>query len=137
MGTAVTTRGGVARLYRPQIRLLWWLSRRSYTMFVLRELSSVFVGWTVVYLLLLIRAVGRGSAQYQRFLDWSASPWLVVLNVVTLAFLLLHAITFINLTPQAMVVRVRDRRIPGPLLAGSLYLVLVVVSAVLAWLVVM
>ncbi len=136
MGPAVTARGGVARLYRPRIRLLWWLSRRSYTMFVLRELSSVFVGWTVVYLLLLIRAVGRGPEPYQRFLDWSASPWLVTLNVVTLAFLLLHTVTFINLTPQAMVVRLRGRRVPGPLLAGSLYLALVVVSAVLAWLVV-
>ena len=127
---------GSVRLYRPKVRLFWWLSRGSYTRFVLRELSSVFVAWTVVYLLLLVRAVGRGPAGYQRFLHWSASPWLVVLNVVTLAFVLLHAITFINLTPQAMVVRVRGRRVPGRLLAGSLYLALLVVSAFLAWLVV-
>ena len=43
------------RLYKPRISVLWWLSRRSYTLFVLRELSSLFVGWAVVYLLLLIR----------------------------------------------------------------------------------
>ena len=125
-----------ARLYKPRVRLLWWLSRRSYTLFVLRELSSVFVAWTVVYLLLLVRAVVRGPATYQRFLDWSASPWLIAANLVALAFLLYHAITFINLTPQAMVVKVRDRRVPPRPLAGSIYLTWLLVSAFLLWLVV-
>jgi len=127
---------GYARLYKPKVRLLWWLSRRSYLLFVLRELSSVFVAWTVVYLLLLVRAVSQGEAEYERFLHRAASPWLVVLNVVALAFVLFHAITFVNLTPQAMVLRVRGRRVPGRLLAVSLYLALFVVSAFLAWLVV-
>jgi fumarate reductase subunit C len=127
---------GVARLYKPKVRVLWWLSRRSYRLFVLRELSSVFVAWTVVYLLLLVRAVGRGPAQYQRFLDWSAQPWLIALNVVSLAMVLLHAITFVNLTPQAMVVRLAGRRVPGRLLAGSIYMTWLLVSALLAWLVV-
>ena len=132
----MTSRVAQVRLHKPKVRLLWWLSRRTYTLFVLRELSSVFVAWTVVYLLLMVRAVARGPAEYRRFLDWSASPWLVALNVVTLAFLLLHAITFINLTPQAMVVRLRGRRVPGLLLAGSLYGAWLVVSAFLVWLVV-
>jgi fumarate reductase subunit C len=124
-----------ARLYQPKIRVLWWLSRRSYTLFVARELSSVFVAWTVVYLLLLVRAIGRGPEEYRQFLDWSASPWLVALNVISLAFVLLHVVTFINLTPQAMVVQVRNRRVPGPLLAASLYASWVLVSAFLVWLV--
>ena len=124
------------RLYKPRISVLWWLSRRSYTLFVLRELSSLFVGWAVVYLLLLIRAVAGGPVAYQRFLHWSASPWAIVLNVVTAVFLLYHTVTFINLTPQAMVVQVRGRRVPPRLLLGPLYLAWLVVSAVLVWLVV-
>jgi fumarate reductase subunit C len=124
------------RLYKPKVRLLWWLSRRSYTLFVLRELSSVFVAWTVVYLLLLVRAVVGGAGPYQRFLDWSASPWLVALNAVALAFVLYHAVTFVNLTPQAMVVKLRHRRVPPRLLAGSIYLTWLLVSAFLLWLVV-
>jgi fumarate reductase subunit C len=124
------------RLYKPKVRLLWWLSRRSYTLFVLRELSSVFVVWSVVYLLLLVRAVGGGPAEYQRFLDWSTSPWLVALNVVSLAFVLYHAVTFVNLTPQAIVVRLRGRRVPPRLLAGSMYLTWLLVSVFLVWLVV-
>lgn len=124
-----------ARLYKPRIPLLWWLHRRSYTAFVLRELSSVAVGWFVVFLLLMVRAVASGPAAYQRFLDWAASPWLIAVNVLALAFVLYHAVTFVNLTPQAMVVKARGRRVPPRLLAGSIYLAWVVVSAVLAWLV--
>ncbi|HET6214562.1 MAG TPA: hypothetical protein VFE14_16980 [Micromonosporaceae bacterium] len=126
----------VARLYKPKVRLFWWLDRRTYTAFVAREISSVFVAWIVLYLLLLVRAVGRGAAEYQKFLDWSASPWLIVLNVVALAFVAYHAVTFIHLTPQAMVLRLRQRRVPAPLMIASIYLQWIVVSAVLAWLVV-
>ena len=103
---------------------------------MLRELSSVFVAWSVVYLLLLVRAVGRWTGEYQRFLDWSASPWLIALNVVALAFVLYHAITFVNLTPQAMVVRLRGRRVPPRAARWLVYLAWLVVSAFLVWLVV-
>jgi fumarate reductase subunit C len=126
----------IARLYKPKLRVLWWLSRRTYTLFVAREVSSIFVAWAVVYLLLLVRAVSRGPDEYRRFLDWSTTPWLVALNVISLAFVLLHAVTFVNLTPQAMVVRVRGRRVPGWLLAGSLYATWLLVSAFLVWLVI-
>ena len=44
----------------------------------------------------------RGPVAYQRFLDWSASPWLIALNLVALAFLLYHAVTFINLAPPML-----------------------------------
>src|SRR5262245_11894647 len=113
--------------------LFWWLSRPTYLMFVLRELSSVFVAWTVVYLLLMARAVGRGPAEWEAFLDWSKSPWLIGLNVVAFLFVVYHAITFANLTPQAMVVKLRGRKVPGPLMAASVYVGWVVVSVMLAW----
>ena len=50
-------------------------------------------------------------------------------------FVVYHAITFANLTPQAMVVKVRGRKVPGPLMAASVYVGWLVVSAILAWLV--
>ena len=91
---------------------LWWLGRRSYVFFVLRELSSIFVAWSVVFLMLLIRALAQGESQYRDFLAWAANPWVVVLNLVTLAFLVLHSVTWINLTPAAAVVKVRGQRVP-------------------------
>ena len=98
--------GSQPRTYRRPVSILWWLHKRSYAFFVLREISAVFVAWAVVLVLLLVRAVAQGEAEYRAFLDWAGTPWVVVLDVVTLAFLVLHAVTWFNLTPAAMVVRV-------------------------------
>jgi fumarate reductase subunit C len=116
--------------------MLWWARRRSYTTFMLRELSSVFVALFIVELLLLVRAVGRGPAAYEDFLDALANPLMIVVNVVALAFVLLHAVTFANLTPRAMVVRVRGRRMPSRAVLAGVYLGWFVVTVFLAWLVV-
>ena len=125
-----------ARYHRQRMPLLWWARRRSYTMFMLRELSSVFVALFVVELLLLVRAVARGPAAYEGFLDALAHPAMIVVNLVALAFVLLHAVTFANLTPRAMVVRLRGRRVPSRAVLASVYVGWLVVTAFLAWLVV-
>jgi len=123
------------RWYRAPVSTYWWLQRRSYLIFILRELSSVFVAWFVVFLLLLIRAVSQGNEEYQQFLAWAATPWVVVLNLVAFLFVVLHAITWLNLTPAAIVVRLRGRRVPASWIAASAYLGWAAVSVFLAWLV--
>jgi fumarate reductase subunit C len=122
------------RWYRAPVSTWWWLSRPSYAAFILRELSSVFVAWSVVFLLLLVRAVGRGADSYAGFLDWAATPWVVLLNVVTFAFVVYHAVTWFRLTPAAVVVRVRGRRLPGAAVVLPAYAAWVLVSAFVAWL---
>ena len=112
----------------------WWLQRRSYLAFILRELSSIFVGWFVVFLLLLIVAVNQGESRYQEFLGWSGKPAVLALNIVSFFFIMYHAITWFNLAPKAMVVRVAGTRVPGFLIAGSNYLAWAMASALVGWL---
>ena len=121
--------------YRRPISVWWWTRKRTYFLFVMRELSSLFIAWLVLYLLLLIRAVDHGPAAYADFLDRAASPWLVVLNVVAFGFVLLHTVTWFSLTPQAMVVSVRGRRVPAAAIIAGQYAALFVVSALVYWLV--
>jgi fumarate reductase subunit C len=123
------------RPYRPRVSTWWWTKKRSYTVFVLRELSSVFIAWFVVYLILFVRAVGQSEAAYQRFLDWGSAPWLIGLNVLALAFVLLHTVTWFSLTPQAMEVRIDDWKVPGFHILAGQYTGLVVVSGFVFWLV--
>jgi fumarate reductase subunit C len=118
------------------VSVLWWLHKRSYRFFVLREITAVFVAWSVVFLLLFVRAASQGDAAYRSFLDWASTPWVVVLNVVTLAMLLLHSVTWFNLTPAAMAVRTRGRAVPPVLVAAGAYAGWLVVSVVIVWLVV-
>jgi fumarate reductase subunit C len=122
------------RWYRPRTSTYWWLQRWSYFAFILRELSSVCIAWFVVYLLLLVRAVSKGDPSYQQFLSWSASPFVLLLNLVSLLFVVYHAITWFNLAPQAMVVRLRGKRVPGTWVAASNYLAWALLSALVAWL---
>lgn len=122
------------RVYRPRMSRLWWLRKPSYLRFILRELSSVFVAWFVVFLLVMMSAVSAGESRYREFLDWAANPWVVVLNVVALGFVLFHTVTWFALTPQAMVVRLRGQRVPGKLIVASQYVGLVAVTAFVLWL---
>ncbi len=121
--------------FRQPVDRYWWAKRRSYLLFMLREISCVFVAWFVVYLLLLVRAVGDGPDSYVQFLDWSANPLVVSLNVVALVFLLLHAVTWFNLAPRAIVPHVRGRRIPARAVLVGHYAAWFVVSAAVAWVV--
>jgi fumarate reductase subunit C len=122
-------------LYRRPISVWWWTRKRTYFLFVMRELSSLFIAWMVCYLLLFIRAVSRGEAAYADFLDQASSPWLVALNLVAFGFVLLHTVTWFSLTPQAMVVSLRGRRVPAAVIIGAQYAGLAVVSAFVFWLV--
>jgi succinate dehydrogenase subunit C len=124
------------RWIRPRMSTYWWMERASYFAFILRELSSVFVAWFVVYLLWLVRAVSQGELAYRDFLRWSASPGILVLNLVSFFFLLFHTITWFNVAPQAIVAHVAGRRVPGILIAASHFVAWAIVSAVVAWLLV-
>lgn len=122
------------RWLRTRVSTYWWLERGSYRAFILRELSSVFIAWFVVYLLLLVRAVAQGAESYRSFVEWSAGPIVLTLNVVALLFVVFHAITWFNLAPQAIAVRVRGQRVPGFLIAASNYVAWAVTSVIVIWL---
>ena len=123
------------RWYRRRISTYWWLERWSYLAFILREVSSVFVAWFVVVLLKGIRALGQGEHSYEAFLLWLQNPLVLAVNVVTLGFVVFHAVTWFNLAPKAMAVTVGGRRLPGAMIAGANYAVWAVASATLMWLV--
>ena len=124
------------RWLRPRVSTYWWLKRRSYFAFIVRELSSLAVAWFVFYFLVLIRAVSLGTTNYQRFLTWSETPVVLLLNAVGLVLVVFHAITWFNLAPQAMVIHVRGERVPGFFIAASNYAAWTVATLIVVWLLV-
>lgn len=122
------------RWLRRPVSTYWWLEKRSYFAFILREASCMFVAWLVVYLLLLVNAVRQGPGSYALFLAWSATPWVLLLNVVSFLFLVYHAVTFFDAAPQAMAVRVGRHRVPGHLVLAGHYAAWIVVSGFVGWL---
>jgi fumarate reductase subunit C len=121
------------RWLRRPVSTFWWLESWSYFAFILREVSCVFVAWFVVYLLWLVRAVAQGAPSYQEFLTWSARPGILVLNVISFAFLMLHAVTFFDAAPRAMVLHVGRNRVPARAVAASHYVAWAAASVVVCW----
>jgi fumarate reductase subunit C len=124
-----------SRRYHQPVSHLWWLRRRSYLLYALRELSCLFIGWFVVYLLLLVASINAGEDRYRQFLGASTNPWLLLLNMIALLFVVLHAVTWFNQTPQAIVIRVRGQRVSRQTIVTFMYLLWTVLSAVAAWII--
>ena len=121
------------RWYRRRVSVWWWLKKRSYTMFVLRELTSVFVAFFALVLLWELRALVQGPEAYAQFLARLRTPLFLALDVVAFLFVLFHAITWLNLTPKAMVVRLRGKRVPDAMILGANYAAWLVLSAAVAF----
>ena len=66
-------------------------------------------------------------------MTWLRTPLLLTVNAISFFFVLFHAVTWFNLTPKAMAVRVGGKRLPAFAIAGPNYVAWVAISAVVAW----
>jgi len=121
------------RWYRRRVSVWWWLRKRSYARFVLRELTSVFVAFFAVIYLWQLWAVVQGPDAYARFLARLRTPLFLALDAVAFLFVLFHAVTWFNLTPKAMVVRLRGTRVPDAVIIGLNYAAWLVLSGMVAF----
>ena len=119
--------------YRRAVSVWWWLENWSYTRFVLREITSVFVACFALIYLLLLRSLVAGPDAYAHFMARLQSPWFLMLHTVTFFFVLFHALTWFNLAPKAMVLRLGGKRVPDFVIVAGNYFVWLVASAVVVW----
>lgn len=120
------------REYRRPLPRSWWLRKPTYFLFMVRELTSVFVLGYAVFLAVLVARAGD-PASFQRLFDGLASPWSIGLHLIALLMVLFHTITWISLTPKVLVLWRGDERVHPTLIAASNYLAWLVVSGVVAW----
>ena len=107
--------------YHRHIPNTWWLKRKPYILFMIRELTSIFVAGYCVFLLILVFTLGEGHTSYNNLIATLKSPTSVVLHLVSLAFVLYHTITWFNLTPKILVLYRGEDRVPTRLVAGIFY----------------
>lgn len=123
------------RSYHRPLPLLWWLRTPAYLRFVIRELTSVFIAVYLVLFLILLLRMEAGPAAYGAYLRWLAAPAVVGFHVIALAAALYHSITWLNLTPLALVVRVGGRRLPPSAIIALNVAAWLLISLLLAWLI--
>ena len=107
----------------------WWLKRRVYFLYMVRELTCVFVGGYALFLLALVMRLDDAPA----FAALLNSKVLITLQVLALPLILYHSITWFNLTPKVMVVWRGEDRVSPVLIAGANYLAWIAVSAIIVW----
>ena len=118
--------------YHRPVPNTWWLKRKPYVLFMIRELTSIFVAGYCVFLLVFIYKLTQGADVYGNFIDVLKSPSSVALHLIALAFVLYHTITWFNLTPKILVLYKGEERISQGLVAGTFYAGWVVVSVIVA-----
>ena len=112
-------------------RRQWWLGASLYRRYMLRELTSVFLG---AYAFTLILGLWRLSLGAEAFGDWLAamqSPVGLIYNLLILSAAVYHSCTWFNLTPKAMVLRIRGRKLPDLAIISFHYGAWLIVSFVL------
>lgn len=117
-----------AKTYRPRLPRTWWLRRRNYFVYVIRDLSPTA---GVIWLLLLlyqVKLLGDGSAGYAPF----AASWFVPVSVLCLVATLFHSVTWFRLSGVATPLRFRGRFVKGSTITIGMYALFVAASAVIA-----
>ena len=109
----------------------WWLARKTYFLFMVRELTCVFVGGYALFLLML--AMQRDDPQ--AFVALLDSPLLIALQIIALPMVLYHSITWFNLTPKAIVLWWGEERVSPILIAGANYVAWIIASVAALWIV--
>lgn len=117
--------------YRPPRDRLWFARSRAYTLFVVRELTSAFVAWGIVYVLMLVSAVLSGGLS--GFISFSQQIWVIGLNAITFFAIAFHSVTFLNLAPKATVVRLDGWRVPAFMIQGGNHSAWLVISVAIAY----
>jgi len=119
---------------RPYVRPIpstWWLKRRVYFLFILRELTSVFIAVYLILFLNLLYQLSLGRQAYEIYLDFLATPGMIVFHVVAFVAALYHTITWFGLLPNIIVVRIGENRVSSKLIAGANYVPWIAVSAII------
>jgi fumarate reductase subunit C len=120
---------------RPYVRALerhWWLRRRRYVLYMLRELTSLFIAAYCVLMVVGLARLAQGEPAWDGFVAALCGPVAVALQLLALVFAVIHSVTWFALTP-----RVLPRAIGGGVSAGQIvaahYVLWAAVSAALVF----
>lgn len=117
--------------YPRQRSKAWFVKRWPYRIFVLRELSAVFLAAYTVVLLVLVHKLHEGAHAFRAFESTLKSPWLLALNSIILVFALLHTVTWFQAVPKALPLRRGEMKVPPQLLIGGHLVAMLALSAAL------
>jgi fumarate reductase subunit C len=97
------------RPYSRKVRRSWWLQHRRYVAYMVRELTSLFIGIYSAVLVMGLVSLAQGQSAWDSFLMTLSSTPGVLLQLVCLLFATYHSVTWFALSPKAMAVTVKGQ----------------------------
>ena len=96
------------RTYRRPLAAGWWMSRPSYLLYTVRELTVVFMAGWLLWFLYQVALLKQGAFQ-----GLAGNYGALAFSAVCLFFTLWHALTFLNLSGLILRLPVGDRFAPA------------------------
>jgi fumarate reductase subunit C len=106
------TRPDPFKLYRAKMPATWWLKKKSYFLFMLRELSSVFIALFLLVYLYQIYQLTRSPEAYTSFTQKLSAPGWIFFHVIALLFAVYHSITWFQSSAVVLPVRLGEHLVP-------------------------
>ena len=113
----------------------WFLRTGAYRLFMLRELTSVCIAGYLVFMLWWLYQLGKGDTEsFRSLLSIAEHPVSIGLHTIALIAAAWHSITWFNLTPLVMPMRIGEDRVPNVVIAIAMgYGPWLVVSGFVLW----
>lgn len=112
---------------------LWWLKDKQRFLYMLREISSLFLGLYTIMLIIRLASFTAGESYYDSYLDFMATPSFMIYSIITLIFALIHTITWFFLAPQAMPLVIAGKKMPNGVITGGCFIVFLGLVGIITW----
>jgi fumarate reductase subunit C len=121
------------KAYIPSRPSTWWLRNLKYFLFMMRELSSVFIAAFLLVYLYGFFLLSKGATVHEAFQVSLRSPAVIVFYAVSLVFALYHTITWFGVMGRIQVVRLGKLKVPPALVTAGAFAGWIAVSAVIGY----
>jgi fumarate reductase subunit C len=115
------------RTYKPAMRAGWWMQKRHYFWYMVREFTALPLALWLLWFLYEIQRAGRGATG---FYAPTSTPF-VIFSVICLLFALYHSVTFLSLAGVILHFKVMDTPVPSRLIVASQFGAWLVASIVI------
>ncbi len=125
---AAASTGSAPRVYKPEMPRGWWLRRRHYFLYMVREFTAVPMALWLLWLLYEIQRAAGGPKVYYA----SVSPAFIVFSVICLGFALYHSFTFLSLAGVIIHLKFMGKPVPPRAIVATMFGLWLVASVVIA-----
>ena len=83
-------------------RFSWWLKKRFYTEYMMREATCILIAAYSLMLVIGLWRLSQGEAAYQGYLEAIRSPLGIIFQILVLVFAVYHTVTWFKLAPKGL-----------------------------------